>query len=46
VIAGSRHGTPFDAIDAFNGAVLGFLEADAPPDAAVAPDYQSNAAPV
>jgi pimeloyl-ACP methyl ester carboxylesterase len=25
VIAGSRHGTPFDAIEAFNATVLGFL---------------------
>lgn len=29
VIAGSRHGTPFDAIDEFNALVLDFLSADA-----------------
>ena len=29
VVAGSRHGTPFDAIDEFNALVLDFLAADA-----------------
>lgn len=43
VVPGSRHGTPFDAIDAFNAAVLAFLAA---PDAAGASLYQGSVAPV
>jgi pimeloyl-ACP methyl ester carboxylesterase len=39
VIKGSRHGTPFDAIEQFNACVLTFL------DAAIA-SHQSMAAPV
>ena len=31
VVRGSRHGTPFDAIDEFNALVLGFLVADVAP---------------
>jgi 3-oxoadipate enol-lactonase len=43
VIPGSRHGTPFDAIEAFNAAVLAFL--GAAPREEIAPDYQGSVAP-
>ena len=46
VIAGSRHGTPFDAIDAFNATVLAFLGEESQPDRAAPDGYQSSAAPV
>jgi len=41
VIAGSRHGTPFDSIEEFNAAVLGFLSG--PP--ARVQHHQASAAP-
>jgi pimeloyl-ACP methyl ester carboxylesterase len=47
VIAGSRHGTPFDATDRFNASVLDFL---GPPDpteqTAAATSHQATSAPV
>ena len=47
VIAGSRHGTPFDATERFNAGVLDFLgRADAMEQAATAADHQATSAPV
>jgi len=45
-IAGSRHGTPFDATERFNACVLDFLSAaDAAVRTATAPNHQATSAP-
>jgi len=44
VIDGSRHGTPFDAIERFNAAVLDFLDGPEPAPGSAA--HQGNAAPL
>jgi 3-oxoadipate enol-lactonase len=47
VIAGSRHGTPFDATERFNASVLDFLgRSVAALPAATAANYQTTSAPV
>jgi len=46
VIAGSRHGTPFDAIERFNATVLDFLGAEAADGPGRVRHHQSSAAPV
>ena len=45
VIAGSRHGTPFDAIERFNAAVLDFLAAEAAAGPERVRHHQSSAVP-
>lgn len=47
VVAGSRHGTPFDATERFNASVLEFLAAtDAQVQAASSGNHQATSAPV
>jgi pimeloyl-ACP methyl ester carboxylesterase len=47
VIAGSRHGTPFDAIERFNASVLEFLgAADAPVHTTARAVHQATSAPL
>jgi pimeloyl-ACP methyl ester carboxylesterase len=47
VMAGSRHGTPFDATERFNACVLDFLDRpDAALQAAAAAHHQATSAPV
>ena len=47
VIAGSRHGTPFDATERFNASVLDFLERpDAAEPTATIANHQATSAPV
>jgi 3-oxoadipate enol-lactonase len=46
MIAGSRHGTPFDATERFNACVLDFLGRPDPAPNAAAVNHQETSAPV